>query len=110
MAKKSKISPKDGNNTGGRGEKYAKETNNRDGGDVVSKQSGEVKVCMNKQESGDGENEGSSEESEMNESASSDEVSEERHGSETGEGKVGTTVIVMMMRNTVTCKDLVMRS
>ena len=42
--KNSKISPKDGNNTGGRGEKYAKETNNRDGGDVVSKQSGEVEV------------------------------------------------------------------
>ena len=41
---------------------------------------------MNEQESGDGENEGSSEESELNESASSDEVSEERHESETGEG------------------------
>ena len=67
--------------------KYANDINEGDGGDVANAQSGEVEVCMNKQESGDGENEGSSEESELNEIASSDEVSEERHGSETGEGE-----------------------
>ena len=88
----------------------ANNINNSDEGDETSEQSGEAEICMNKQESEDGENEGSSEESEVNESVSSDEAGEERHGRKQVREKVGTTVIVMTTRNTVTCKDLVMRS
>ena len=62
--------PKDG---GGRGDENV--------------QSGEVEECTSEQESGNGEEEVSCKDSEMNESDNSDEVSDESHGSETVEGE-----------------------
>ena len=46
-----------------------------------------MEECTSEQESGDGEDEVSCKDSEMNESDNSDEVSNKSHGSETGEGE-----------------------